>query len=198
MTYLFFDTETTGLPDFKQPVSWEGQPRICQIGAILTDREGAIKAEMNLLVAPAGWEIPAAATGIHGISQEDAKKYGLSIRGVMSIFNRLICKAEMVIAHNISFDRFMVRREAVACEFPESDFSFKEFCTMQSATNITKLPPSQRMVECGMTSFKSPSLQELYTHFFGKPFEGAHDAMADVRACKDVFFKIQEAKKEAA
>ena len=39
--------------------------------------------------------------------------------------------------------------------------------------------------------FKWPNLQEAHQHAFGKPFDGAHDAMADLRACKDVYFWLK-------
>ena len=198
MTYLFFDTETTGLPDFRLPPSWEGQPRICQLGAILTDKEGKVKAELNMLVRPDGWTIPQQASDVHGITQEDASKYGLSIRGVLGIFNRLIAKAELVVAHNIKFDRLMVLREAIACEFSERDFAFEGSCTMEQSADVVKIPPTARMQACGMKGYKNPNLQEAYHHFFGQNFIGAHDAMADVRACRDVFFKLQAFRKEVA
>lgn len=194
---LFLDVETTGLPDFKQPPSWAGQPRICQLGAILTDREGKTKAEMNLLVRPDGWSMPPGASEIHGITQEDATKYGLSIRGVLGIFNRLMAKSELVIAHNVKFDRLMILREAFACEYRESDFAFEGFCTMEQSADQVKLPPTAKMLAYDMKGYKNPSLKEAYHHFFSRDFEGAHDAMADVRACRDVFFALQKAKAAA-
>jgi len=33
-------------------------------------------------------------------------------------------------------------------------------------------------------------LSEAYRHAFGKDFDGAHDAMSDIRATKDVYFWI--------
>jgi hypothetical protein len=35
---------------------------------------------------------------------------------------------------------------------------------------------------------KWPKLQEAYKWCFNKEFDKAHDAMADIRACKEVFF----------
>ena len=190
MTYLFFDTETTGLPDRKRPASWEGQPRICQLGAILTDSDGRVMAEANLLIKPDGWSIPEAATAIHGISQADAEKYGLSAKGVLSIFARLLSKSEMIVAHNLTFDLLMleieIERTFVPLELPK-----KPFCTMNKSRDVVKLPPTPRIKASGMTDFKNPNLQEAYRHFFGRNFEGAHDAMADVRACRDVFFALK-------
>jgi DNA polymerase III subunit epsilon len=189
--YIFFDTETTGLCNNKLPASDPGQPHICQLGAILTDQNGRVKAEVNLLVRPEGWVIPQAASDIHGITQYDADAYGLSIKGILTIFNRLLIKAEKLIAHNIRFDLFMLEiecaRTGISLELPH-----QYACTMEDSRDILKIPPTQKMAACGMTEFKKPNLQEAYRHFFGREFEGAHDAMADVRACRDVFFAIQK------
>lgn len=192
MTYLFFDTETTGLPDKRLPDGHPDQPHICQLGAILTDSNGKVMAEVNLLVRPDGWTIPATASAIHGITQENATEYGLSARGVLNIFNRLAAKAKRHIAHNIEFDQFMIFREAIGCGYSAKDFGLDGYCTMTAATDIVKCPPTKRMLDVGMTGFKKPNLTEAYRHFFGREFDGAHDAMADVRACRDVFFKLKD------
>jgi DNA polymerase-3 subunit epsilon len=199
MTILFFDTETTGLPDFRMPPDWEGQPRICQLGAILTDAEGKVKAEMNLIMRPDGYLIPRSASDIHGITHEDAIKYGVSIKGALMLFSRLISKAERVVAHNIGFDQFMIEREAIACEFYPKDFMLAaSYCTMENSRAVVRIPPTEKMTAAGFTDFKNPNLQECHKHFFGREFDGAHDAMADVRACRDVYFAIQKQQRAAA
>lgn len=192
--YLFFDTETTGLPDFKMPAEWEGQPRICQLGAILTDEAGRVKAEANLLIKPEGWTIPEAASAIHGISQAEAEKYGISIRGALSIFARFMRMAETIVAHNLRFDLFLLEIEANRSDLSRVNFEFPKncFCTMTHSTHVLQLPPTRKMQAAGFTKFKNPNLQEAHRHFFGRDFEGAHDAMADVRACRDVFFALKK------
>lgn len=195
MTYLFFDTETTGLPDYRMPAEWEGQPRICQLGAIVTDADGRVKAEANLLIKPDGWSIPDASAAVHGITQSDAEKYGFSIRAALSIFDRLMPMARTIVAHNLQFDLMMIQIEAARTDTSNMRFDFPAecYCTMTNATPVLQLPPTAKMAARGKTEFKKPNLQEAYRHFFGREFEGAHDAMADVRACRDVFFAIRSA-----
>lgn len=196
MTYLFFDTETTGLPDMRRSAGFPGQPRICQLGAIVTDADGRIKAEANLIVKPDGWSIPPEASKIHGIGQDDAMAYGLSIKGVLSIFDRLLGMCRTVIAHNIQFDLFMLQIEAERAQMG-IDLPGNHCCTMADSIDVLRLPPTPKMVAAGMDKFKSPNLQEAYRHFFGRDFDGAHDAMADVRACKEVFFALKQMKAAA-
>jgi hypothetical protein len=38
---------------------------------------------------------------------------------------------------------------------------------------------------------KYPNLTELHRKLFQKAFDGAHDALADVRACKAAFFELR-------
>lgn len=42
-------------------------------------------------------------------------------------------------------------------------------------------------------AYEWPRLQEAYKHAFGKEFEGAHDAMSDIRATKEIYFWLIKA-----
>ena len=95
--YLFFDTETTGLPyhDYisaeESPANW---PRLVQLSWIMTDGEGNIIKEMNKFVIPEGFTIPADATEIHGISTEYASYWGEKLERVLHVFNKSLKKAD--------------------------------------------------------------------------------------------------------
>lgn len=183
MIALFFDTETTG---FKTD---NFTPEIVQIGAILQDTEtGRTLSEINLIVRPQG-KIPEQVVAIHGIDDELADTYGIDQSRAETLFARIAQMADTVVAHNIEFDIQML----------ELNWPFAwgmvqgrtQFCTMRSATDIIKLPPGTYH-QVKYSKYKPPKLIEVYQYFFdGKTFDNTHDAMADVRACRDVFFAMQ-------
>ena len=55
---------------------------------------------------------------------------------------------------------------------------------MMKSTSYCKLPGKNGK------GFKWPKLEELYQVLFGKQMENAHDALADVMACKECFFEL--------
>lgn len=56
-TILFYDTETTGLPNWKEPSGSDKQPHIVQIGALLVDVETKeVLKELDVIVKPEGWD----------------------------------------------------------------------------------------------------------------------------------------------
>lgn len=192
MNYLFFDTETTGLPDFKKDMNHPSQPRIIQLAAILT-HESTIVAELNCFIKPDGWTVPEEVTKIHGITTEKCEQYGIPMREALALFNAMKLIAKARVAHNISFDKVMMAREATFYGLEHNSEGLESFCTMQLAKPICKIPPTDKMMAAGFKGFKQPNLQETYRHFFGTEFEGAHDALVDVRACKEIFFQIRKA-----
>ena len=195
MSTLVFDTETTGLPNFRLPAADPSQPHIAQLGAILFDDADKVVAEINLLVAPEGWEFSSEAVAVHGITFEQAARFGLRLAGVMNQFHRLAEMADILVAHQYAFDNKMVRREFCHLGldgFAEGYRTKPSFCTMLASAPIVNLPPTEKMLRAGFNKPKSPTMQEAYMHFNeGRTFDGSHDAMADVRACADVYFKLR-------
>lgn len=53
------------------------------------------------------------------------------------------------------------------------------------------------MKAVGRFHHKTPNLGEAYRHFFGRDFDGAHNALADVSACRDIYFAMQDMKDAA-
>ena len=107
MGILFFDTETTGSPNGRFPLDHPDQPHVCQLGAILLDDDKKVRAEINLIIKPDGWIIPDKVAEIHGITTEIADKYGVSAQDALNMFFNVFGKADIIVAHNISFDMTM-------------------------------------------------------------------------------------------
>ena len=199
---LVFDTETTGLIDFKDDATAPHQPRIIQLGAILIADDGAALpvaiAQLNAYIQPDGWVVPPEVTAITGITTEQCKQRGIPIKLALEVFNTFKAVAKMRVAHNLAFDKIMIAREEAACGLVHEENKIPSFCTMQKSTDIIKLPPTEKMLAAGFKSFKKPTLQEAYIHFVGEPFSGAHDAMADVFACATVFNHLKSMEKAHA
>lgn len=185
---LGFDTETTNKADFRAPLDAAHQPHIVQLAALLIDDAEKEVMSVNLIIRPDGYEIPLEASAIHGITTEYATKVGVDIRDALLIFSSMKRAADIYVAHNIDFDRMMigisVTRQASLKWTDESMPAAKCFCTMKAMTPICELP--------GPYGFKWPKLQEAYKHAFGCGFDGAHDALADIRACAKVFFWLKK------
>lgn len=192
MAILFFDTETTGVPDYNAPLSATAlQPHIVQLAALLTDDGAEEKASINFIVNP-GVSIPQAASNVHGITDDIAKIYGIHPKLAAAAFRGLVARADIICAHHIKFDLFVTDVLFVRHAMTSAVIA-AQFCTMEASASIVNLPPTERMIAAGFNKPKTPSLAEAYQYFFGRDLVGAHDALADVRACKDIYFALQRA-----
>jgi len=73
--YLFFDTETTGLPQFyNAPITQVNNwPRLVQLAFIEYYEDGSLVAKHNYIIKPEGFMIPPDATLIHRNTNENAQ-----------------------------------------------------------------------------------------------------------------------------
>lgn len=190
---LAFDTETTGLPDWNQPSDSEHQPHLVQFAAVLLDDELVERASVNLIVKPEGWVISEEMTAIHGISHEQALRFGVSEKLVARIYADLQygTGAEVLaVGHNVTFDLRIMRIAMLRAGFTKEGLDARKppiFCTMRKSSPLVNMPPTAKMVKAGFTKPKPPKLGECYQHFFGEELIGAHDALIDVRGCVRVF-----------
>jgi DNA polymerase III subunit epsilon len=186
--YLFFDTETTGIPkNYKAPASdLKNWPRLVQIAWLVVDETGKEIASAEHIVKPNGYVIPPAAAKIHGITTEMAMQSGMEINAILDPLVEDIGKASALIAHNIAFDEKILGAELLRAGYPNHVEAKPRKCTMQSATNYCRIP--------GPYGYKWPTLQELYMKLFQQAFTGAHHALSDVRACAKCYFELKRLK----
>lgn len=184
--YLFFDTETTGLPkSWRAPVTdLDNWPRMIQLAYLLTDDSGNKLADGNHIIKPVGFTIPEDAAKIHGITTGRALKEGADLMAVLLEFQAALGRAEYLIAHNISFDEKILGAEFLRNKLPDAIPSKKKICTMNSSTAYCAIP--------GPYGNKWPKLAELHRKLFQADFEGAHNAAADIAATAKCFWELKK------
>lgn len=198
---LIFDTETTGLPDFREPSDAPQQPHLVQLAALLVDAAGTERGAVNVIIKPDGWIIPDEVAAIHGITTEMALRYGIPEKLAVRLFLALHAQCDTHVAHNLSFDRRIMRiamlRAGMSKDQAKEIEAVNGACTLLATTKLVNLPPTDRMLAAGFNKPKPPKLSECIRFFFNEELEGAHDAMNDVRACKRVHFHLQSLKAAA-
>ena len=186
MKYLFFDTETTGLPvNYNAPandlVNW---PRIVQLAwAIYDNSESRLIARCNYIVKPMGFTIPP--NMVHGISNDYAKKTGYKLKNIMNLFYDDLIDADYIVAHNLDFDLPICGAEFIRTLGEDMIGWRPGFCTQKQTTNWARIPAKSGQ------GYKWPSLAELHRACGFGEIKNAHDAASDVEACAKCFFYIK-------
>ena len=195
---LFYDTETTGLPDFKSRSDDPKQPHLVQLAMTMNDDDGSEVRHTNVIVRPDGWTISPEIAAIHGITTERAMDEGVPEGDAVALFILASAASSLRVAHNENFDcrilRIAMMRAGIARDVIEFFEARANFCTCNSSKHIVNLPPTERMLKVGMTTPKPPKLEECMQHFFREGLAGAHDALVDVRACARIYFHLQAMK----
>lgn len=185
MKILFFDTETTGTPkNYRAPLTdFDNWPRLVQLAWIQVDGDDlAVMKSFDTLIKPEGFEIPQEAIAIHGITTERASLEGMKLKDALAMFSLALANCDMIVGHNISFDRNIIGSEMLRMGFEDSLHGKPRICTMNAGTNFCQLP--------GKYGYKWPKLSELHEKLFKEPFESAHNAKADIYATAKCFFAM--------
>lgn len=175
MISCIFDTETTGIP--KHPSAKdEVQPRVIEFGAVLANEDGEIIDEMSLLLKPIDDKgeqllLEDKITEITGLTDEDLVDAPL-FEDKAHDLARFISRADVVIAHNLPFDKTIMNLAIDRCDETKVPFAGLpwpeiEICTVQEHAD-----------EWGYR----PKLTELYEHYTGEKLEQTHRAVDDVKA----------------
>jgi DNA polymerase III subunit epsilon len=182
---LFFDTETTGIPDPKLPAEDPSQPRVVQIAAIMDYPDGTEAQRLDVILYCD--DVPEEASNVHGITTEISRKIGLNEGTGIDLFIDMLEVSELVVAHNAPFDIGILTGSArrITCNPTFDPFAGKPvFDTMRAGKIILKLPDRQG-------GLRNPSLTVLHKGLFGCDFEGAHRAITDVLATRKCFYELR-------
>lgn len=190
MKLLFIDTETTGKPRrYTAPASdVDNWPRLVEVCWLL-GWEGeysrvTLGNPTRYVIYPDGFAIPPEASRIHGITTEQALQDGYPIGYVLELLAEAVNSAQRIVAHNVEFDVPVLGAEFCRRGLADPLAGKPATCTMKQMADWCKLP--------GMFGFKWPRLDELHMKLFGRGFDGAHSAEADVVACAHCY---QEARR---
>ena len=189
-TYLFFDTECNGLPQFydvdvHMTNNW---PNVIQLAWIVTDEQGKVLKRKSHIITPNGFEINDNVANLTGITTTRAMREGIELTTALSDFMSDVNNVQLLIGHNIDFDM-----KVVGCELYRNDMDYenllskKTLCTMKRSTYFCAIPSSNSRYN----DYKWPRLEELYHKLFGCSFSGAHDALADVEATMKCYFELK-------
>lgn len=182
--YLIFDTETTGLPrNYSAPITdLDNWPRLVQLAWQLHDHTGKLISSGNYIVKPDGFTIPFNSEKIHGISTQRALAEGYDLEFVLREFSKDIEKCYFMVGHNVSFDEKVMGAEFLRLKIPSSITAKPKIDTIEKGTDFCQIP--------GARGYKWPTLTELHKKLFGKNFDDAHDAAADVEATARAFLEM--------
>ncbi|MEY8240570.1 MAG: 3'-5' exonuclease [Cycloclasticus sp.] len=189
MSNLFsYDTETTGLPEWKIPSDDPAQPHIVQLAATLVHPETRkVIQSMDVIIKPDGWVISPETIEVHGITTEHAMDVGIPEKLALEMFLAMRGDAERI-AYNKTFDQRIIR---IACK------RYLDEAVMEKWAVKDDHHCSMRMAQ-SLLGGRSPKLINAYKELTGKTLVGAHSAMADTNASTEVYFAVLGKEAEAA
>lgn len=186
MRILVFDTETTGLPQGKNPSIYDTDkwPHVIQLSWIVYDTVASDYTELEDTLVRTPVPPSADSERIHGITYSMAKRTGVPIRDALTSFDIALRSSDIIVGHNVSFDKRMLIVESIRLGMRLSfstEYGRKpEFCTMK---NYVRFCAIEAVGEKGDKYLKYPRLSELYRKLFNEDATNAHNAMADVIMC---------------
>ena len=198
MRILLFDTETNGLPkNFNaSPYATANWPIIITIAwqlHILDIATGELKhvESGDRIVKPGDsvvWDD--GAVKFHGFTKERALVEGAPGSDIFADFMKLARTADVIVAHNISFDKSVLLAELIRLN-PSMAMDWWprfEYCTCNSTTAMCKLPSKNPKPH---DPYKKPRLVELWEHLFEKKADFEfHTAAADVECMTQCFKEL--------
>lgn len=197
--YVVFDTETTGLFQFKDKATGEpvpadapGQPRLCSFAAIVADELGNEISRDKIYVRPEGWTMAEfdraairagkkPASDVNGLTDEFLNSKGVPVSRILDLWEGYIDNGLVVAAFNAQFDCKMMRAELRRAGRDDLFERTRNSCLMRS------LQPYSNEGLCIVRGFVK--LSEA-CDYFGIVNADAHDAMSDAEAALQILQRL--------
>jgi len=187
---LFFDIETTGLPEQKGYDEWfqpeevnrYSKSRIIELGIIIVHK-GKIIDTYNSIVKPDNFiSLDKIITDITGITDEEILDEGKNLKQVIKEIHPLLDKVKVINSYNINFDYNVLLSELYRLHDKKTITKLKNMkkeCTLQLSTIFLK---RDRYLK----------LEHLYKLLFNHDPRQDHRAFNDAIMCKEVYYKLKE------
>lgn len=190
---LFLNTGTTGKYDFKSPPDAPNQPRLVRVTALLTTEEtGQDINAVDLVINPENkFEIPPQRSLYHGVTTDDANKYGVKIETALMILWQMYKISHRVVGHNAQYSISVINGELLRHmqDFDKAQIDKQFICTMKEMTPFCAIP------SVGHTrSFKWPKLSEAYHHAMGRRMI-CDNAIEELKATKQIYLWLKSQKR---
>lgn len=187
--HLVFDTETTGLPIWKEPSDHPDQPHVVDIAWTLFAADGAEIERFDAIINPGpDVIIPDELAELHGITTERARDEGVTPSDVFERFVDTMGRTEQIVGHNVSFDLRMMRIMGARVTGEKWGTELPTFCTMRRSTNVCRILKAKPRTS---NDWKWPNLSEAMRHFFDEEHSDAHRARPDCDAAARIFFHLK-------
>jgi DNA polymerase III subunit epsilon len=177
MRAFVYDTETTGLPLYQQPSGDVRQPHLVEVAAMVFDTETLeVFGQINTLIRPDEWTIPAESTAIHGITNKMAREHGIYEGDAVVQLIELWQLAEIRIGYSESFDARQIR---IALH----RYSPLHVEPWQAgvATCVGQMARQR------LGAHHMPTLVDAYAALTDETLQGAHRAWPDMEATRDLY-----------
>ena len=191
MRVLVFDTETTNLPEKNARViseDLEKWPYIIQLSYLVFDYDKEASSTYitdNIICLSPHVEISEKSISMHNITRERSESEGILIYDALTLFNLQVEKADIIVGHNINFDKDMIRVECLRNNidniFCPWGHKAKYYCTMKNTRQFCDIIVKSKKND--LFYQKYPTLSELHEKLFGDVPTGTHNSMVDVLIC---------------
>jgi len=195
MKVLVFDTETSGLPKWGELIyNTEAWPYIVQLSYILydIDEQRILICQDDIIKIPSKIVLSEECINIHGVTNKLCKRKGIDIKESINNFNNILMKSDIIVGHNIEFDKKMIMveslRNGIEQKFILNENRINEYCTMKRNIKFCNIKAISKK---GYEYTKYPKLSELHNILFGVIPKGLHDSLVDVLFCLRCYCMIE-------
>lgn len=181
------------------------QPYMTQLSFIVLDNRSNIVFQFNnYLKIPLTVEISDFITRLTGITREKTNS-GMDTAEALEIFIHWFLKCDRIVAHNIEFDRTIIRTEVMRnYDYLKQKIPYIDIVFSNRYDKITNLDHYDTMIRgnkrCNIqipkkdgegTRLKVPKLSEMYQIFFHQTPTNLHNSFVDILATMRCYLKLK-------